>query len=158
MTEFKLKKIGSINSEGQGFEIRLLTEYKEGLTNINGFSWLNIYWWANQLDSDEYRNILVTDKPYKEGPDKLGIFGTRSPLRPNPICVTPVFVSRIDHEAGIIYTPYIDTEGDTPLIDIKPYHGSTDRIDSWQVPDWCSSWPKNLEESADFAWDEVFNF
>lgn len=26
------------------------------------------------------------------------------------------------------------------------------------VPEWCSHWPKSLEESGTFAWDNEFNF
>ncbi len=156
--KFGLKQIGSIEQEASGFMVRLESVYREALTGIDGFSWLNIIWWANQFDSEEFRDILTTQKPYKKGPEKLGIFTTRSPIRPNPVAITPVYVSRIDFKAGVIYTPYIDAEAGTPVIDIKPYHGSSDRVDSWKVPGWCSDWPKTVEESADFAWEEVFNF
>lgn len=158
MIEFKLRQIGTVNQGENGFRIQLDSEYREGLTEIEGFRWLNIIWWAHQFDIEEYRNILITDKPYKKGPDKLGIFATRSPLRPNPIAVTAVYVSRIDFESGILYTPYIDAEPGTPVLDIKPYHGSSDRVDGWQVPDWCRHWPETVEDSADFAWEDEFNF
>ena len=53
---------------------------------------------------------------------------------------------------------YIDANDNTPLLDIKPYTPSMDRIESPTVPDWCSHWPKSLEESSDFPWENEFNF
>ena len=158
MKNFSLKQIGKIVSGKTGFEIRIEKEYRNALTGIDGFSWLNILWWADQLDDDEYRKILTTDKPYKKGPEELGVFATRSPLRPNPIAITASFISGIDKEAGVLYTPYIDAEENTPVLDIKPYLGCTDRINSLKVPDWCSDWPSTVEESASFDWESIFNF
>lgn len=159
MNTFRLNQIGRVDPPDQsGFPIVLEPEYREALIGLEGFSRVNILWWAHNLDTDEYRKILSADKPYKMGPDKLGLFATRSPLRPNPVMITAVSVSRIDLEKGIIHTPYIDADPGTPVLDIKPYHGSTDRADFWEVPRWCSDWPSSIEASADFAWDEVFNF
>ena len=127
------------------------------MTNINGFSHLDIVWWGSLYDNQEARKILITEKPYKKGPDKLGIFATRSPVRPNPILITTIYVTKIDFEKGIIYTPYIDAEPGTPVLDIKPYHKSS-RIKNLNVPDWCKHWPEWYEDSANFDWENEFNF
>lgn len=158
MNTFSCNKIGEICSAEDGFAITISPEYKEGLTGLEGFSWVSIVWWAHQLDGPEYRKMVTTNKPYKKGPDTLGLFATRSPIRPNPIAVTPIYVLKIDMEAGVIYTPYIDAEVGTPVLDIKPYHGCTDVVSTISVPEWCAGWPKSIEESAHFNWDEVFNF
>ncbi|WP_418658412.1 TrmO family methyltransferase domain-containing protein, partial [Clostridioides difficile] len=39
--------------------------------------------------------MLETPKPYKSGPDVIGIFATRSPIRPNPIALTAVQIINI---------------------------------------------------------------
>ena len=156
--EFKLKQIGVVEQTEEQFAVKIGKDYVQALDGLEGFNWLDIIWWADKFDSDDFRQILEADKPYKNGPDKLGIFATRSPIRPNPVAVTPVFVSSIDYEKGVIMTPYIDAEPGTPVIDIKPYHGSSDRVEGWQVPEWCRAWPESIEESADFDWSTVFNF
>lgn len=46
----------------------------------------------------------------------------------------------------------MDAEDGTPVIDIKPYTPSFDRVESPIVPDWCASWPKDVETSGDFGW------
>ena len=86
----------------------------------------------------------------------MGVFATRSPLRLNPIALTTVSILKIDHDRGIIHIPYIDAENGTPIIDLKSYHPSIDRIKDVSVPEWCSHWPKWYEDSADFDWESEF--
>lgn len=88
----------------------------------------------------------------------MGIFATRSPARPNPIALGTAQVIRIDHASGVIQIAYTDAADQTPVLDIKPYTPSLDRVESPAVPDWCSHWPKSLEESGGFDWESVFNF
>ena len=158
MDNVKISIIGEIQSSENSFEIILKSEYKDALTGLDGFSHLHILWWADQVDAPEYRKITVTDKPYKQGPDIMGLFATRSPLRPNPVAVTVVYITDIDYEKGILYTPYIDAEPGTPVLDIKPYIPCADIVRDFTVPEWCSRWPENIEDSADFDWGSVFNF
>jgi tRNA-Thr(GGU) m(6)t(6)A37 methyltransferase TsaA len=158
MKEMKLLAIGKVEPTEDGFAIRLTDKYKDALTGLDGFSHLHVLWWADQVDSPENREITVVDKPYKQGPDKLGIYATRSPLRPNPIADTVIYVTRIDHEKGVVYTPYIDAEPGTPVLDIKIYLPSCDIVKDFSVPEWAERFPASLEESAEFDWGSVFNF
>ena len=153
----QIEPIGRVEATNQGFIIKLKDEYKSALTNLEGFSHLQIIWWGNLFDKEEYRSVKVTDKPYSKGPEKLGIFATRSQIRPNPILLTTVFVQEIDSEQGIIRTPYIDAEPATPVLDIKPYHTS-DRVRDCRVPEWCEHWPKWDEDTGSFDWAAEFNF
>ena len=66
--------------------------------------------------------------------------------------------SDFDYMSGLIQIAYIDANDKTPILDIKPYTPSLDRVENPQVPDWCSHWPHSLEESASFAWESEFNF
>ncbi len=153
----ELKKIGLVKQSEDGFSIVLNKEYREALVGIEGYQNLHIIWYANNLPDNPY-NGYVIDKPYVKGPDKIGVFATRSQIRPNPICMSIITVLKIDVENGIIYTPYIDTFPDTPVIDIKPYLPATDIVKNVSTPKWCSHWPKCLEESAYFDWEAEFNF
>jgi tRNA (adenine37-N6)-methyltransferase len=155
--KFQIKPIGVVNATNQAYSIQLDKEFLPALTNIKGFSHLQIVWWGHLYDNPEYRANLVSEKPYKKGPDKIGIFATCSPVRPNPILITTIAVIKIDYEKGMIYTPYIDAEHGTPVLDIKPYHAS-ERIKDCNVPKWCEHWPKWYENSATFNWQNEFNF
>jgi len=88
----------------------------------------------------------------------MGVFATRTPMRPNPIGLTTVYVLSIDEEKGLIEVPFLDADNNTPMLDIKPYTPSFDRIENPEVPDWCSHWPKSSEDSGDFNWENEFNF
>ena len=153
----ELKLIGKVNTS-QGFRIDVEADYKEALTGIKGFSHLAVLWWADQLDNPDLRRTKTVEKPYKTGPDTLGIFATRSPLRPNPICMSVIDVECIDYDSGIIYTSYIDAEDKTPVLDIKPYYPCSDRVRDAKLPEWCAGLPSCIEDSASFDWSKYFNF
>ena len=77
----RIASIGEIVQENNRFAVKIKNTYREGLTGLDGYSHLSILWWADKVDDCEYRKITVTDKPYKNGPEKVGIFSTRSMTR-----------------------------------------------------------------------------
>lgn len=156
MEEFKVKKIGTIRVGEHGMYLELDKQYSPGL--IEGFSHINILWWFSECDNDECRSNLMEHSPYKNAPDKMGTFAMRSPQRPNPIALSCAQVTYIDHKNAVIGLAYIDAYDGTPVLDIKPYTPSFDRVESPDVPEWCETWPKCCETSGDFDWDSVFNF
>lgn len=158
MNEMKIYPIGKIVNKEGNICIRLDQRYAAGLTGLKGYSHVQVLWWADGCDNDRDRNTLVEEKPYKHGPDKIGIFALRSPERPNPIAVSSTDIAYIDEENGIIGLYYIDAFDGTEVIDIKPYTPSLDRIENPEIPTWCSHWPKSYEESGSFDWESEFNF
>lgn len=52
----------------------------------------------------------------------------------------------------------MDCHDNTPILDIKPYTPSFDRVENPSVPSWCAHWPGSIEESALFEWENEFNF
>jgi tRNA (Thr-GGU) A37 N-methylase len=57
-----------------------------------------------------------------------------------------------------IEVAYLDAENDTPILDIKPYHPSSDRVRDIKMPEWCRHWPTWYEDSQAFDWSKEFNF
>lgn len=157
MDNLIINPIGHVLHEQGKFIISVDKQFIPALTSIDGFSHLQIIWWGSQVDSAEHRKITTVNKPYVKGPDTLGIFATRSPLRPNPLLITNITVAGVDISKGYIYTYYIDAEPGTPILDIKPYHLS-ERVKQCTVPDWCKHWPKWDEDAADFDWQKEFSF
>ncbi|MEG0273468.1 MAG: SAM-dependent methyltransferase [Hydrogenoanaerobacterium sp.] len=156
--QFTVKQIGVICADDSGFRIVLAPEYKEALMGLEGFSYMNILWWFSGCDNDTDRGILSEAKPYTKGSDTLGAFATRSPQRPNPIALSCAYITYIDADNGVIGLAYIDADDQSPVLDIKPYTPSLDRVETPQVPEWCGHWPKNVESSGDFDWESEFNF
>ncbi|MCB8818888.1 MULTISPECIES: SAM-dependent methyltransferase [Desulfosporosinus] len=158
MQNFEITPIGKINLNDDGMFIELEPRYIPALQGLDGFSHINVIWWFSDFDNEETRNILETHQPYKNAPPVMGIFATRSPIRPNPLALTTAQVIGIDYAKGILQIAYIDANNGTPVLDIKPYTPSLDRAETPSVPQWCSHWPKSLDESEDFNWENEFNF
>ncbi|TFG08794.1 MAG: tRNA (N6-threonylcarbamoyladenosine(37)-N6)-methyltransferase TrmO [Promethearchaeota archaeon] len=93
-------------------------EYEECLDGIEDFSHLNISFWTH-LQSEKAREIKkVHPVGSKRFPIK-GIFATRSPVRPNPVCQTTVKL--IKRQGNSLIVEGLDAIDETPIIDIKPH-------------------------------------
>lgn len=158
MSKFTLNSIGEVSVQNGETVIKLNKKYIPALTGLDGFGYIQVIWWFDGCDNVFSRNKLTEISPYKNAPEVLGTFATRSPERPNPIAITPAYVTYIDYENGIIGLAYIDADDGTPVLDIKPYTPSVDRVENPEVPSWCKDWPKSNEESGEFDWSSVFNF
>ena len=158
MKQFTVRQIGTMEMDKNGMYVKLLPEYIPALKFLEGFGHADILWWFDGCDDEENRSVLEAESHYKQGPDTMGIFATRSPQRPNPIALSVAEILYIDHEAGAIYIAYTDARQGSPVLDLKPYTPSLDRVEHPQVPDWCGHWPRSLEESGDFDWENEFNF
>lgn len=151
-----LTPIGTV-SMGATTLIRLDEDYAAGLGGLEGFSHILVLWHAHENPSWEQASLTIS-KPYRLAPPRLGVFATRSEHRPNPILLSAVPVLHVDTKKGTIEVPWIDAEDGSPVLDIKPYQPSADRVRDVDVPDWCRHWPAFAEDSADFAWHEEFMF
>eukprot|EP00727_Mastigamoeba_balamuthi_P005242 m51a1_g14716 hypothetical protein (714) ;mRNA; r:170404-173178 len=150
-----LKPIGTVHIQYEfgPAKIRLNPGLGAGLRELGGFSHAIIMWWAEPSD------VLLLDKPYQGAcPDKVGVFATRSPYRPNPVCMTVAPITGVDEQAGELSLGFLDTRDGTKVIDIKPYHPSADRLREAHVPEYLSHWPAWVEDSASFDWSTAFNF
>ena len=154
--EFTLSPIGQVRAGPDGHALQIAPEYRPALDGLETFSHILVLWWSHYLDTPEQRSVLVAEQPYRNAPATLGVFATRSPLRPNPVCVSIAPLLRVDQENGLVIVPWIDAEDGTPVLDIKPYHPSSDRVREVQLPEWCRHWPEWYEESGEFDWEAEF--
>lgn len=150
--------IGKVKIEIGRYFIVLEEKYMEAVLGLDEYSHLQVVWWFNLYDSEESRNCFVIDKPYKKGPEKAGVLATRSPVRPNPIGITACALLNADKESHTLEVAYIDAEDGTPVLDIKPYQPSIDRVRDVKMPVWCRHWPDSIEENEAFDWGKEFNF
>lgn len=158
MTQFTLTPIGSVEYSGGRPFIRLAPGLAPALQGLEGFSHLQVLWWFDRCDDDASRAVLSTARPYRRGPEHMGAFATRSPQRPNPLALTTVEVLELDAAAGCIEIAYTDAAPGSPVLDLKPYTPSLDRVEKPRVPAWCAHWPKSTETSGGFDWGAEFNF
>lgn len=158
MNNIEIFPIGKIENNENSVRIVLDQKYAKGLKGLEGYSHIQILWWANECDNDKDRNTILEKKPYTKGPEELGVFALRSPERPNPIAVSNVDIAYVDTENGIVGLYYVDAFDGTKVIDLKPYTPSIDRIENPKTPGWCRHWPNSFEESENFDWEAEFNF
>lgn len=158
MNSINVSPIGKIENTGETARVILDSKYAKGLKRLKEYSHVQILWWADKCDNKSDRETLTELKPYKKGPDELGVFATRSPERPNPIAVSNSDIAYVDEENGIVGLYYLDAFDGTPVLDLKPYTPSIDRIKNAKTPGWCSHWPESYEENGSFDWESEFNF
>jgi tRNA (Thr-GGU) A37 N-methylase len=151
MTKMELAPIGAVVVDESGFSLQLERRYQNGLRGLAGFSHLEVVWWAHRVAEPD-RQILEIERPYARSPGPLGVFATRAPARPNPIALSIVQAIAVEPESGLVRLAWIDADGDTPILDVKPYHLSS-RVRDATTPAWCAHWPRWYEDSATFDWD-----
>lgn len=104
-------------------------EYRvaDALRGLEDFSHIWLIWDFSEAHRDGWSPTVRP--PRLGGNQRMGVFATRSPFRPNPIGLSSVKVSRIDlhtPDGPIIYIKGADLMDGTPIYDIKPYLAFTD--------------------------------
>lgn len=158
MNEINLRAIGRIENGDGKTRIVLEPRCRAGLKGLGGFGHVLVLWWMDRCDNDADRNTLVEAKPYRKGPEELGVFALRSPERPNPIAVSNAAIVRVDEAAGVVEVGHLDAFPGSAVLDLKPYTPSLDRIERPATPSWCRHWPPSVEDSGAFDWAAEFNF
>jgi tRNA-Thr(GGU) m(6)t(6)A37 methyltransferase TsaA len=94
----------------------------EAVRGLEKFSHIWIIWrFDNEIPSDFRPTVRP---PRLWGNERMGVFATRSPFRPNGLGLSCVKLDAIDiteKEAPVIYVSGVDMLDGTPIIDIKPY-------------------------------------
>jgi len=133
---FEFRQIGTIHTpytdnapyqpveEDQGtFSIELFQQYTDGLAELNRFSYMYVLYYVHKL---QRKPAMMTSPPWAHG-KTVGVFASRSPVRPNLIGLSIVRIKRIVENK--IYTSGLDVFDGTPLLDIKPYIKDLDSKD-----------------------------
>jgi tRNA-Thr(GGU) m(6)t(6)A37 methyltransferase TsaA len=142
--EIRLHPIGVVRNEvGSGgreveweavdSEILIDPEWVDALDGIDGFShvWVLFYFSASP------RPEAARTHPQGRGDLPLvGRLATRSPVRPNPIGLTPVELLAV--EGNCLRVRGLDAFDGTPVLDLKPYLPRGDSIPDARVPDWLT--------------------
>ena len=151
--QLRVYPIGEIARCGGKVAARLYPAYAPGIAGLCAYSHLQLIWWFSGADDAKSRGQVHARCPYLGAPEELGVFATRSPHRPNPIALTCCRILALDADAGLIWLENCDAEDGSPILDIKPYAPSVDRVEHPAGPAWSAHWPKSLEESAAYDWE-----
>lgn len=95
------------------------TDYIRGLEDFD-FLWL--IW---EFSANPHRAVSpVVRPPVLGGNERVGVFATRSPFRPNPLGLSSVKIDHVemnDSLGPVIHVLGADLMDGTPIFDIKPY-------------------------------------
>jgi len=94
----------------------------EALRGVEGFSHLWLIWEFSQARRESWSPTVRP--PRLGGNQRLGVFATRSPFRPNPIGLSCVRLAGVDlhtPDGPVIRVAGADLLDGTPIYDIKPY-------------------------------------
>lgn len=145
-TKFGIPRQSGLVPELMG-EIVLEPEYRnpDAVRGLEEFSHLWLVWEFSKAVRSDWSPTVRP--PRLGGNQRLGVFATRSPFRPNPIGLSCVRLERIDLEDSrkpVILVSGVDMMDGTPIYDIKPYlpyadsypearGGFTDETEAWHV-------------------------
>ncbi len=132
-SELILQRIGTIHTpykenaprqpapgaEGD-FYLELLPEFTAGLEGLEDFKYLIVLYYLHL--SPQPTSLKV--KPPWLASGEVGVFASRSPVRPSPLGMSVVELRRI--EGNKVFTSPLDAFDGTPLVDLKPYVASID--------------------------------
>lgn len=99
-------------------EIIMDPDWNEGLEDLENFSHIIVLFWLNRITSQERRIIQVHPRGRLDLP-LVGVFASRSPMRPNPIGMT--VVQLLERRGNVLQVKGLDALDGTPVLDIKPY-------------------------------------
>ena len=104
-------------------------EYRnaDALRGIEGYTHLWLLWHFSEAERDGWSPTVRP--PKLGGNQRMGVFATRSPFRPNAIGLSSVRLERVElhtPDGPVLQVCGADLMDGTPILDIKPYLPYTD--------------------------------
>ena len=121
---------------------------RETLRELEGFSHLWLIFLFHQSVKNEWKSTVRP--PRLGGNERIGVFASRSPFRPNPIGLSAVKLDEVDLNDGrgpVLRLRGVDLVDGTPILDIKPYIPYADAI-----PDAAGGYVNRAPESLEVKW------
>jgi len=136
-----MKPVGFVRTTAVGDEVKdksrtseiiINPELSEALEGITGFSHYFVLFWLSEITVEQQAMMKVHPRGRMDMP-LLGVYATRTNLRPNPIGLTLVELLKVEN--NVLTVRGLDAFNGTPILDIKPF-------DSWDIakdakmPEW----------------------
>lgn len=120
------------------------------IRGLEGFSHIWLMFIFHQCVREHWKPTVRP--PRLGGNEKIGVFASRSPFRPNPIGLSAVKLSHIDYDhpdGPILMLNGVDLVDATPILDIKPYIPYSDAL-----PDAVSGFATTKPERYKVRWEK----
>ena len=137
------EEILSRTNKGNISELVINQEYEDCLDGIEDFSHIMVLYWSHRTN-DKQQHITKVHPAGKREYPLVGVFATRSPVRPNPICVTTVEL--LERRENVLKVKSLDAVDGSPIIDIKVHSPSYDSPSNVKQADWMEGLIKYFRE------------
>jgi len=132
MVKNDIKEMGRRDWDKVVSQLIVRPDFADALEGLKEFSHLIVLFWFHLSPAGE--NAAHKTHPQMR-PDLplVGVFATRSPVRPNPLGMAVVKLE--GHTKNVLTVTGLDALNGTPILDIKPYLPG-DSVAEIKVPDW----------------------
>jgi tRNA-Thr(GGU) m(6)t(6)A37 methyltransferase TsaA len=107
------------------------------------FSHLLVLYWAHRVTS-EGRSLTKGHPAGRKDLPLVGIFATRSPARPNPVCATVVRL--LERKGNVLKVQGLDAVDGSPVIDVKCYIPYYEAIGEVKLSGWMEQIHRELAD------------
>lgn len=141
INEIKLKSIGYVRRVFKQENVKdrsLVSEIiiRKGLTKalegIEEFSHVFVLFYMHQVSAKDKKALKVHPRGRMDLP-LVGLFATRTPLRPNPVGLA--LVELLKRRENVLVVQGLDAFDGTPVLDLKPYD-NWDAVVNIRIPEW----------------------
>lgn len=123
--------------------------WRDAMRGLEGLSHLWVTFVFHQATADGWKALVRP--PRLGGKEKMGVWATRSPHRPNFLGLSLLEVEAIDFDTPTIHFRGVDLLDGTPVVDLRPYHSDCDLPRSPSRAGWIAQAP---EPAAAVSWSE----
>lgn len=116
----------------------------DAVRGLDGYSHLWLIWQFSKAVREDWSPTVRP--PRLGGNERMGVFATRSPFRPNALGLSSVKLEKVetDPQLGpVLYVSGVDMMDGTPIFDIKPYLAYAD-----SHPDAIGGWTDTAERKT----------
>jgi tRNA (adenine37-N6)-methyltransferase len=121
--------------------------WRDCMRGLEGFSHLWVTFVFHRAEPEGWKALVRP--PRLGGKEKMGVFATRSPHRPNFLGQSLLEVEGVDFQVPAIRFKGVDLLDGTPVVDVRPYHPGHDLPLGGTRDGWISG---VAEPSAQVEW------
>lgn len=134
MVKNDVKELGRRDWDKVVSQLIVRPDFADALEGLKEFSHLIVLFWFHLSPAGE-NAAHKTHPQMRQDLPLVGVFATRSPVRPNPLGVAVVKLQ--GHVKNVLIVTGLDALDGTPILDIKPYLPG-DSVAKIKVPDWVN--------------------
>jgi tRNA (adenine37-N6)-methyltransferase len=124
--------------------------WRDAMRGLDGFSHLWVTFVFHETVQEGWKGLVRP--PRLGGKEKMGVWATRSPHRPNFLGLSLLEIEAVDFDEPAIRFRGVDLLDGTPVVDLRPYHPDCDLPRSASRAGWIAHAP---EPTAEVTWTEA---